>query len=224
MKRKLKSVSGFCETDLRHPFQKKTRKKAKTDLKIRFSILWNGIDEALRLSPCVGAIPSPPLIPLLSSQPIKQASIFGSRFLFDALPGFCIPARIQGEDGSHGVGPGKTSSSSPNSHHRPQTWTTQCTHHLCLLQISWTHHPLSRKPNNNKPRCSSNSSNARNFCSSYVNNSSTECLLSINSRGKYFEGCSGEGGEEPGGKDWTVAAAVKGGAAGMVDAAGELVG
>ncbi|XP_027929174.1 transcription factor TCP3-like isoform X2 [Vigna unguiculata] len=55
------------------------------------------------------------------SQPIQQASIFGSRFLSDALPGFCIPARIQGEDGSHGVGPDKTSSSSPNSHHRPQT-------------------------------------------------------------------------------------------------------
>ncbi|KAG4981295.1 hypothetical protein AAZX31_12G197300 [Glycine max] len=48
------------------------------------------------------------------SQPIQQASIFGSRFLSDALPGFCIPARIQGEDG---VGPDKPSSSSPNSHH-----------------------------------------------------------------------------------------------------------
>jgi len=42
--------------------------------------------------------------------------------------------------------------------------------------------------------------------------------------GGYFEGCSGVGGEEPGGKDWTAAAAVEGGAAGMVDAAEELVG
>lgn len=48
------------------------------------------------------------------SQPIHQASIFGSRFLSDALPGFCIPARIQGEDENHGDRP---SSSSPNSHH-----------------------------------------------------------------------------------------------------------
>ncbi|XP_020229472.1 transcription factor TCP4 [Cajanus cajan] len=48
------------------------------------------------------------------SQPIQQASIFGSRFLSDALPGFCIPARIQGEDGVAGD---KPSSSSPNSHH-----------------------------------------------------------------------------------------------------------
>ncbi|MED6135971.1 hypothetical protein PIB30_051674 [Stylosanthes scabra] len=32
-----------------------------------------------------------------------QASIFGSRFLSDALPGFCIPARIQDEDESHGL-------------------------------------------------------------------------------------------------------------------------
>ncbi|KAK7335460.1 hypothetical protein VNO80_27309 [Phaseolus coccineus] len=66
-------------------------------------------------------------IPMASSaehhktQPIQQASIFGSRFLSDALPGFCIPARIQGEDGSHGVSPDKPSSSSPNSHHRAQT-------------------------------------------------------------------------------------------------------
>ncbi|TKY48914.1 Transcription factor TCP4 [Spatholobus suberectus] len=51
------------------------------------------------------------------SQPIQHASIFGSRFLSDALPGFCIPARIQGEDESHGVGANKPSSSSPNSHH-----------------------------------------------------------------------------------------------------------
>ncbi|XP_027341095.1 transcription factor TCP4-like [Abrus precatorius] len=51
------------------------------------------------------------------SQPIQQASIFGSRFLSDALPGFCIPARIQGEDESHGVASDKPSSSSPNSHH-----------------------------------------------------------------------------------------------------------
>ncbi|KAL1345964.1 hypothetical protein HN51_019617 [Arachis hypogaea] len=55
------------------------------------------------------------------SQPIQQqhqASIFGSRFLSDALPGFCIPARIQGEDESHGVGSDRPSSSaSPNSHH-----------------------------------------------------------------------------------------------------------
>lgn len=51
------------------------------------------------------------------SQPNQQASIFGSRFLSDALPGFCIPARIQGEDESHGVGADKPSSSSPHSHH-----------------------------------------------------------------------------------------------------------
>ena len=53
------------------------------------------------------------------SQPMQhQASIFGSRFLSDALPGFCIPARIQGEDDSHGVGSNRPSSSaSPNSHH-----------------------------------------------------------------------------------------------------------
>ncbi|KAK7401934.1 hypothetical protein VNO78_13808 [Psophocarpus tetragonolobus] len=51
------------------------------------------------------------------SQPVQQASIFGSRFLSDALPGFCIPARIQGEDESHGVRTDKPSSSSPNSHH-----------------------------------------------------------------------------------------------------------
>ncbi|XP_061364277.1 transcription factor TCP4-like [Gastrolobium bilobum] len=51
------------------------------------------------------------------SQPIHQASIFGSRFLSDALPGFCIPARIQGEDESHGVASDRPSSSSPHSHH-----------------------------------------------------------------------------------------------------------
>ncbi|KAK7324694.1 hypothetical protein VNO77_28456 [Canavalia gladiata] len=51
------------------------------------------------------------------SQPIQQPSIFGSRFLSDGLPGFCIPARIQGEDDSHGVASDKPSSSSPNSHH-----------------------------------------------------------------------------------------------------------
>ncbi|KAJ1417397.1 hypothetical protein SESBI_16666 [Sesbania bispinosa] len=51
------------------------------------------------------------------TQPIHQASIFGSRFLSDALPGFCIPARIQGEDESHGVGSDRPSSSPPNSHH-----------------------------------------------------------------------------------------------------------
>lgn len=50
------------------------------------------------------------------AQPIHQASIFGSRFLSDALPGFCIPARIQGEDESHGVASDRPSSSS-NSHH-----------------------------------------------------------------------------------------------------------
>lgn len=51
-----------------------------------------------------------------SQQQIPQASIFGSRFLSDALTGFCIPARIQGEDESHGVGSERPSSSS-NSHH-----------------------------------------------------------------------------------------------------------
>ncbi|XP_004487176.1 transcription factor TCP4-like [Cicer arietinum] len=50
------------------------------------------------------------------SQQIQQASIFGSRFLSDALPGFCIPARIQGEDESHVVVSDRPSSSS-NSHH-----------------------------------------------------------------------------------------------------------
>lgn len=52
------------------------------------------------------------------SQPIHQASIFGSRFLSDALQGFCIPARIQGEDDEgHGDASERPSSSSPNSHH-----------------------------------------------------------------------------------------------------------
>jgi hypothetical protein len=51
-----------------------------------------------------------------SHQPIHQASIFGSRFLSDALTGFCIPARIQGDDESHGVG-SKRPSSASNSHH-----------------------------------------------------------------------------------------------------------
>lgn len=48
-----------------------------------------------------------------SQQPIHHGSIFGSRFLSDALTGFGIPARIQGEDG---VGSDQPSSSS-NSHH-----------------------------------------------------------------------------------------------------------
>ncbi|CAL0322580.1 unnamed protein product [Lupinus luteus] len=52
------------------------------------------------------------------SQSIHHASIFGSRFLSDALPGFCIPARIQGEeDENQRVGSDRPSSSSPNSHH-----------------------------------------------------------------------------------------------------------
>ena len=59
-------------------------------------------------------------IPMASSEhhhKSQQASIFGSRFLSDALPGFCIPARIQGEDEGHGVGNDRPSSASPNSHH-----------------------------------------------------------------------------------------------------------
>ncbi|XP_057455574.1 transcription factor TCP4-like [Lotus japonicus] len=61
-------------------------------------------------------------IPMASSdnhnhKAIHQASIFGSRFLSDAIPGFCIPARIQGEDESHGVSSDRPSSPSPNSHH-----------------------------------------------------------------------------------------------------------
>lgn len=48
------------------------------------------------------------------SQPIHHSSIFGSRFTTDGLTGFCIPARIQGEEEQSANRP---SSDSPNSHH-----------------------------------------------------------------------------------------------------------
>lgn len=53
-------------------------------------------------------------LPIPSSDHQKtQPSIFGSRFASDGLPGFCIPARIQGE-GEHSAN--RPSSASPNSH------------------------------------------------------------------------------------------------------------
>ncbi|XP_057749235.1 transcription factor TCP3-like [Arachis stenosperma] len=53
-------------------------------------------------------------------QLIHHASIFGSRFVSDGLAaGFCIPARIQGDqENHHGVASNTTpSSASPHSHH-----------------------------------------------------------------------------------------------------------
>ncbi|KAI4333872.1 hypothetical protein L6164_018627 [Bauhinia variegata] len=50
-------------------------------------------------------------------QTVHEASIFGTRFLSDGLPGFCIPVRFPGEEEGHEVASDKPSSGSPNSHH-----------------------------------------------------------------------------------------------------------
>ncbi|GAV75987.1 TCP domain-containing protein [Cephalotus follicularis] len=49
------------------------------------------------------------------TQDMHQPSILGGRFVSDGLPGFCIPARIHGEEG-HSVVSDTPSSSPPNSH------------------------------------------------------------------------------------------------------------
>lgn len=66
--------------------------------------------------PMASQRPQPPQIHHSSS---SSSSIFGTRFVSDGLPGYCIPARIHGEDDDeHGVVSERpSSSSSPNSTH-----------------------------------------------------------------------------------------------------------